>query len=657
MRKFRTDLIVAMLSIFMSFSAFSQNSSYETTKIDGKEFYIYNVGHAEGFYSLTRRFNVSQQEIEKYNPETKAGLKNGQRILIPVQSDSIPAKSTSEQYFIHTVQPGETLNALSRTYQVSVNDIMALNPGMDKSLIIGHEVRIPQAANLYVSSESDYLYHTIEPKETLFSVARKYNTTMKDIVNDNPGLNENTFAVGKVIRIGKGEQASLSSEPVAAFSTTTYQVQKKETLYSISRKFDVSLTSLLELNPGISRVKAGDTIRIPVTADNSTAIQSNPSETAQQMHEILSETSRISKEDRISVVLLLPLQLYNSVVNSAMQNRYLEFYEGFLMAVDSLKEEGASLDLHVFDTDSKKMSDILARPEVANASLIIGPADNALLSEVCRFADQHGINVVNPFTFDAEAAENNPHLFQLNTPNSYLYAESSIEFANIFRDNTIVFLKEAGKTEEKKEFVEYLHRELDLRQMRYIDYEYTDASQLSEVDSILNLNGPVVFMPLAADKQSLGLILPPLHNIQRNNPSVQISLFGYPEWQTQSYMDEFMDYFYELNTYIYTRIYTNPFSAETKSFQKRFQYWYNKEMRVPAYPIFGILGFDTGMFFLQAVNKYGKNFDNHIDMIPAASLQTAMCFRRINNWSGFINRCIYFVNFRPDSTIEKIEVK
>ena len=63
------------------------------------------------------------------------------------------------------------------------------------------------------------------------------------------------------------------------------------------------------------------------------------------------------------------------------------------------------------------------------------------------------------------------------------------------------------------------------------------------------------------------------------------------------------------------------------------------------------------MFFLNAINLYGKNFDSHIDMIPAKSIQTAMCFRRLNNWSGFINRCIYFVNFKPNATIEKIEVK
>ncbi|MEG1615678.1 MAG: LysM peptidoglycan-binding domain-containing protein [Bacteroidales bacterium] len=654
MRKFRKNLLATLLGLCITAISLGQTGNYETTTVDGKEFYIYTVSHAEGFYALTRQFNVSQNEIELYNPETKAGLKKGQRILIPVKTTAAPKKNEEANFFVHTVQPGETLSALARTYNVSVSDIAAINPGMDKNLVIGHAVRIPQAATIYRSTDHDYIFHTIEPKETLFSVSRHYGVKMQDIMNENPGLNENTFAIGKVIRIKADQQAELASEAVSATPVSTYKVKKKETLYSISRKFDVTLTELLELNPGISRVKAGDLINIPGQDSNNQEFLENNSETIQQMQDILKESTEIKKSDRISVVLLLPFQLYYNTVNSSLRNRYIEFYEGFLMAVDSLKSQGASFDIYVFDTDSKQMADILAKPEVKNASLIIGPADNTKISEVVKFAEANDINVVNPFTFDSDAAETSPHLFQLNTPNSYLYAESSMEFANIFKDNTIVFLKETGSEDDKKDFIDYLRRELERRQIAYVDYEFTGTEELTEMDSILNLNGPVVFVPLSAKKNMLGMILPTLSVMKKNTPNIQISLFGYPEWQT--YTKEYMDYFYELNTYIYTRIYVNPFSKESKEFLHQFKYWYNKEL-LPVYPKYGILGFDTGMFFLTAVEKYGKNFDSHIDMIPAESIQTAMCFRRINNWSGFINRCIYFVNFRPDNTIQKIEVK
>ena len=117
-----------------------------------------------------------------------------------------------------------------------------------------------------------------------------------------------------------------------------------------------------------------------------------------------------------------------------------------------------------------------------------------------------------------------------------------------------------------------------------------------------------------------------------------------------------MEYFYELNTYLFSRIYANPFAQDTKRFNNKFQYWYGKEMMY-LYPRYGMVGFDIGMYFLKALNRFGKNFENHIDMLPSGSIQTAICFKRAKNWSGFVNRCIYFVNFRPNGTIEKIEVK
>ena len=587
------------------------------------------------------------------------GLKKDQRILIPTDGKITEhQKGNTSQYFIHTVQPGETLSSLSRIYNININDIRSLNPEIDNYLVIGHEVKIPQPQTLYVSNSDNYLYHTIEPKETLYSVAKKHNVSMQTIVDANVGLNENSFSIGKVIRIpGQQPTAELASQNVSATpDMTRYKVLKKETLYSISRKFDVTLTALLEANPGLTKVKAGDYIYIPVAPTLSPTSETAPMKVDdyQQMHDILSESTEIKKEDRISIALLLPFQLHTSNVNTALQSRYIEFYEGFLLAVDSLKKQNISFNLHVFDTDSRSIRDILAKPEMSKVDLIIEPANNNQIGEVSKFATEKGINVVNPFTFDGDAAENNPHLFQINTPNSYLYAESAVEFSKLFKNQRIVFLKEEHTEVDKKEFIDYLRHELTRQQITFDDYVFSDTDQLSIADSVLNLNGPVVFVPLSASKATLSKILPTLHILQRNNPEIQTSLFGYPEWQT--FTNDFMDYFYELNTYIYTRIYINPFSKDTKEFYEKYKFLFGKEL-LPVYPRYGILGFDTGLFFLNALDKYGRNFDSHIDMISAGSIQTAMCFRRINSWSGFINRCIYFVNFRPNSTIEKIEVK
>ena len=654
MRKLNRNLLSTIICLLFTATLFAQSGKkQETTRIDGKEFYVYLVSQAEGFYSLTRQFNVSQAEIEKYNPETKAGLKKGQRLLIPVNTTAPLQKESSDEYFTHTILTGETLDALASMYNVSTSDIIALNPGLSPNLIPGHAIKIPQASSLY-RQEGLYTYHTIEPKETLFSVAKKYGVTMQSIMDENPGLTSATFVTGKIIRIKPAGKAQLEEQPVSASRVGRYHVKKKETLYSISRKLDVTLSELLELNPGITRIKEGDYLNVPAKNAIQTDTDTPNVKTLQEMQDILEEASRIQQKAQVKVALMLPFQLDQIGNLQSKQNRYLEFYEGFLLAVDSIRHGGVSIDLYVFDTETEGIARILDRPEVAECDLIIGPAQNDQIGRVAEFANKHGINMVNPFTFDSDATENNPHLFQLNTPNSYLYAESAAEFVNLFKDQQIVFLQEAGYAPDKKEFIDYLRNELTLQGFHFKDYEYTTAEQLAEADSILALNSRVVFVPLSSKKEVLNKLLPSLHIMQRTNDSIQISLFGSPEWQM--YTNEFMDYYYELNTYIYTRIYLNPLASDTKNFYDKFKYWYQKDL-LPIYPRYGVLGFDTGMFFLEAVNKYGKSFDAHIDMLPASSLQTAMCFRRVNNWSGFINRCIYFVNFRPNSTIDKIEVK
>ncbi|MGL4293411.1 MAG: amino acid ABC transporter substrate-binding protein [Bacteroidales bacterium] len=658
MRKSNRKLLSAIFCLFFAANLFAQtsNRSYETTRINGQEFYIYQVSQAEGFYSLTKQFNVTQAEIEKYNPETRAGLKKGQHLLIPVHSTATtPKHEKADDYFTHTIMIGETLQSLANMYQISPNDIIAINPGLPNQLIPGHAIRIPQATSLY-RQNGLYVFHTIEPKETLFSLSKKYGVTMQSIMEENPGLTTSSFAIGRIIRIKPADEASLSEEKVNAVPMMRYQVKKKETFYSLSRKFDVSLSELLEYNPGITRVKEGDFLNIPAPApQESLAKKEVPTvDSLQEMHLILENASKIEHQAQVKVALMLPFELNKLNTPQARQNRYVEFYEGFLIAVDSIRHSGVSIDLYVFDTETEGISSILKNPTVAGCDLIIGPAHNDQINQVAKFANEHGINMINPFTFDSDATENNPHLFQLNTPNSYLYAESAAEFVNLFKERQIVFLQETGFHADKKEFIDYLRNELTLRGLEHKDYEYTTNEQLSAVDSILNLSGEVVFVPISSKKEVLNKLLPSLQVMKKSNDSIQISLFGYPEWQM--YTNDFMNSFYDLDTYIYTRIYLNPFSSFTKNFYEKFKYWYKRDL-LPIYPRYGVLGFDTGMFFLEAVNKYGKSFDAHIDMIPAASLQTAMCFRRINNWSGFINRCIYFVNFRPNGTIKKIEVK
>ena len=103
--------------------------------------------------------------------------------------------------------------------------------------------------------------------------------------------------------------------------------------------------------------------------------------------------------DRIKVALLLPF-MTNEATPSANTLRFIEYYEGMLLAVDSLRNSGCSIELSVFDTGNgtKKVKEILKEDALKEANLIIGAVQNDQIAPVAEFAEKNNIKYVIPFT-------------------------------------------------------------------------------------------------------------------------------------------------------------------------------------------------------------------------------------------------------------------
>ena len=318
--------------------------NFPQKSIDGKGFYLYKVNRAEGFYSICKKFDVSKEEIIQFNPSAKYGLKSGQELLIPIKGVKVAIQETESPYFVHTVSAGETLYAISRMYHISTDSIVALNPGSEKGIQIGTKLKIPQI-NSNTSSDSSisnntrnqYIFHTIAPKETLFSVSRKYGISVESVLKQNPGLSPSNFSIGKVIRIipeQNNERVQKNNGP----KTFLYTVKKKETLYSIAQQFDITIDDIRACNPGIGELKKNDTINIPVKESPTDISQAL---THEDINQIYNDLYSIEKDGKINVAVLLPFML--SQKEDARSALYLEYYQGFLLAVDSLKKRGTSI--------------------------------------------------------------------------------------------------------------------------------------------------------------------------------------------------------------------------------------------------------------------------------------------------------------------------
>lgn len=685
-----------MCSIVLSATA--QISDLPRKTMNGKEYYVYKVSKGEGFYSVSEKFGISEEDIIKYNPAAKNGLKRDQVLFIPVNQNE-DLQETVSASFEHTIKRGETLYAISKMYNVSIDDICKLNPGARKRINAGDKLLIPQKnkkttpkttqpsnkkeKNTTKQKKSDtdtpvYIYHTISSGETLYAIAKRYNTDVESIIRSNPGIKPTKLAKGAVIRVPdtnvsenvadkvepekadkiekypnevETKQDEIQSQPQQPdVASQTYTAKKKETFYSIAQKFDIPVGELRAANPQVRKIKEGMKINIP-NKEKDLQYSADSNDTSNEHLENL--YSRIySKKNtgNINVAVMLPFMLNEE--ETVKSSLYTEYYQGFLLAVDSLKRQGYSINVYAYDTQNSTdvVRELLSRQQMKNMDLIIAPDQDEAIDLVADFGEQYDINIVNSFSLKNDKVNTNARVFQTNIPGSYLYAETVAQFIKTFKNKTVVFLDNTEDAEKDNEFVETLQSELTQRNMQYITCTYTDILNDENLTNA-SLYSSIVFVPMSNKKDVIAEIIPALDRYVTHYNQSDVSLFAYPGWVP--HINKNLDKFYHLDTYIFSRFYIQPDDARMYDFSIKYAYWYNKEMR-NASPRYAVLGFDTGLYFLQTIAQHGKNFANYDLTNDSQSIQTDFYFERINNWSGFINKSFYFVHLSRDMKIEKI---
>ena len=495
-----------------------------------------------------------------------------------------------DNFFQHTVERGQTVYSIAAMYSVTVDDIYQWNPESKKVIHVGDVLKIPQQS-------SSYIYHTIEPQETLYALAQKYHMKGEDIIAANPGLSTKTFTIGKIIRI----PTNLVTTPIQGGNETT-----------------------------------------------------NRSKT----NSLLSQSAPVNNVNIIKIALLLPFGLKegNTVQNSP-KNRMVEYYEGFLLALKDLKKSGISVNLQVYDIGLgvSEIPNILKKKEIQDVNLLIGGLYDEQIKLLSRFAKENNIPYILPLTSQSNEPINNTYIYQINTPQPYLYSKASQAFINKYKgDNIIIVTDETGDS-NKKDFIELLKQDLQDKAVTYKTVSLgTDF--YTNLTAALSLFQNNVIVPSSDSPETLSKIAPQLKSILDNQTSyVSISLFGYPAWQ--AYGTKFSNDFFKLHTTFYTLFYSDPTSQDTKSFYSTFYKWFSRVLD-NNYPKYGMLGYDTGMYFTRLIHTYGSSFNSHINDIKYKGVQTDFNFERLNNWGGFINTNMYLITYNnSDYSISKNLVK
>ena len=589
--------------------------------------------------------------------------------LTVVSSGSLVAQTVSNQ-FTHTVTKGQSLYSISSMYNVSIEDIIRLNPGSEKTIRAGQVLNIPQK-----SAGGQVVFHTIQAGETLYKLTVKYGITAERICRANPGLSAKNFRIGQVIAIpavAQEEVATPQPEAVPAPQVTTpvkeeglqpncremHKIKRKETVYSISRMYGITEEELIAANPEIKgkKLKKGKFLCIPYTKQQNKKDQVTPKPEATVAPTDTELFDKNKKESRkfstIKAAVVLPFNV-DGTGNPDEQLRMVEYYEGFLMAVDSLKEKGVSIDLYTYDSGktTASVSQVLNKPEMKSMDIIFGPAHAEQVKPMADFAKKNNVRLVVPFTSKGDDVFDNPSVYQINTPQSYLYSEVYEHYLRKFPNANVIFLDAETGHNDKDDFIKGLKEELKNKQITFKELKGESINPEGMKLAVDSLRENVI-IPTSGKNVALIKILPQMIVTAREHPNYDMKLFGYPEWQT--YTHDHLSSFFELDTYFYSSFYTNNLFPAAIQFTQSYRRWFSKDM-ANTYPRYGMLGFDTAFFFLQGLHKYGSNFEDNMNNMMVTPIQTGFKFDRVNNWGGFINRKVFFVHFTKNYELIKLD--
>lgn len=648
----RLSLVLLIVFIFQSV-AFSQTDtliikkSTDKVKIGNRLYYVHIVAKGETLYSLSKAYNVSQKEIAKENPEIFLGLQVGQALKIPV----VDQKSTltgdlKDEFIYHKVKKGQTLYSLSKKYDVSVDDIITFNPDSRYGINIGEVLKIPSNPQVVetiqqyprkdepikdtVRIEDKFIYHTVAKKETFFSLTREFDISQDELLKHNPFLADGLKA-GQTIKI-----------------------PRKQIFTSYSLLFDSG--DEIEDTSGLFKKRTAiaysDSIQ-PIPCDTIKQITDKPFKVAVLLpfyldkndEEYYIDSSEVDDfgEKIYEKVFYDPYYIYPRSLN------FVEFYEGFLLAVDSLKQLGLNLNLYVYDTanDTSRIKEILNYPMMENMDLIIGPIYNHELKLVSEFSRKNQIKMVSPLWDNLQLVDENPYLFQI-TPSYAAQMDKYVEYISQFKDKNLILVHDGDSLHydniqlvKDKLFANF--SDSVLANIQFKEVIFKDSINVLEHAASNEIEN--IFIVPSNDEAFVTNVVTKLNTLSAFNYSVKVC--GLSRWQRFKNIDT--EYYFNLNLCIST-----PYFVDyTKDNVKKFILKYRKTFRTEPQQ-YAIHGYDIGMYFLSALLDYGQNFDHCIYHHSKDLLQANYKFVRWYQDSGFENTDVSLIEYKENYNILKL---
>lgn len=624
----------------------------------GIEMKLHTVLSGETLYSISRKYGLAESEILFHNPEAK-NLKAGSKIVVPVtnaeKAEQIKASilKGNVDYFEHIIESGETMWGTTRKYKVSEEELKELNPALRTGFQAGVVIRIPvkkEVATTQAKPVNDdaFFKHSVQQGETLFGLSAKYSLTIPEIRKYNPILENRNLVQGETILIPEKLNSNMvqfevenevdSIEQVEAFYKVELPVEIPESCktgeFSVYSNSSYNIALFLPLY-----LEANDTLNRESL--NEELIDS----LAFQEIEIIQDTT-IEHEER--------KELFKRFYGSS--ESFVQFYEGVLLAVDSMQKVGMHIKLDVFDTqrNTDSIRQFIYSEDFLETDLIIGPVYQNVQKEVAQIAAKNRIPIVSPLAAQSDIINSNSQYYQIKPSREYI-AERTAEMITeeYFNSNFIVLrTKEYAGTSEGK-LVELIQEKFfnsgflsKQNGVSFTIYDFKNEGPFGLRRIMSKRKENVVFIP-SRDEGELSVAISNVNNL---TDDYSITLIGSNRFQNYQSID--VEQYHNLKLkYIapYWIDYKNP---TTIQFIRKFKANFGTEPNN-----FGVQGYDATLYFLNALKYFGKDFNECLPYLHVNLVQGNYHFEKVSQFGGYMNKGVSVVSYTRDYEVERKRVK
>lgn len=528
-------------------------------------------------------------------------------------------------------------------------------------------------------------YHAVERGETLSSIARKYNVSLDDILAVNSNLSKDKISPGMIIlipekgtKVSKPKQETQQSEPVReekkvvraeeirpqkpvepvretrverSTPESTLQVPSKgvkpyvvpsgQTIYNLCKITGWSEEQLLYYNPQVKHgLRAGMTILIPqeIQVDSIAPHLPMPDKDKEPFKGIF--TPVVPTMPALKIVLALPFSTDSG-------NRFSDYYEGFLLAVKETQEAGNSVDLYVYDCSPAHMRTTMNEiDKLTSVDYIIGGVSDESIKHLASEAELKGASYIIPFTSKNYPLSDvkNVNVFQVNTPHDVMHEVAAARFVREHQGDHVCIVRSDEMTNLKEAFISTLKSHMN---RGGVSYEELNIGSMmltkSDVQRLSQNYSRTVMIPTSGSLVAATGVLAPITHAMDSLGVNNVTAFGYPEWQTYYAIVPQLS---KVNAAFYTPFYANTKASAYKTFQREFVTWFSHSIG-NTYPKYSVLGYDTGRYFL-----FKRPEDAH-GTAQETGLQSQFDFMADQTLERrFHNHGVIFVQYNSDGSVE-----